>query len=147
MYFSWSRLISDPLISAFILSLFGFLAGRLAGRSKNVIRAFLWGGLVFFGLVFGVFFLTFFVISLMNTHAYDFPATLRRCITIACLLGFLTASGSLLCGMSAIVVRDYGQSRKVRLVPQFTLQELLIVVTLAFIIMSFMASIAVAPRF
>ena len=55
MYFSWINLITGPLISALILSLFGFLAGRLAGRSNNPKRAFLWGGIVFFRIDFSCF--------------------------------------------------------------------------------------------
>jgi hypothetical protein len=44
--------------------------------------------------------------------------------------------------LSAIVVRDFRQTKRMRLVPQFTLQELLIAVTLSIVLMSCVASVS-----
>jgi hypothetical protein len=84
--------------------------------------------------------IVFSLIALINPKAVGYRFSHSDFLLWVCLLGFFTATGSLLCGLSAIVVRDYRQSRKVRLIPQFTLLELMIVITLSIVVMSFWAS-------
>jgi hypothetical protein len=141
-YVSWPVLIFAPLCSALAAALFGFLAGRMASRSKSVNRAFLFGGLVFFFIVFGSFLLPFFFFQLNSAIGKNSFIYMKLGIAFTPVLGCAVLGGSLLCGLTAIIVRDYRQSQKIRLIPQFTLQELLIVITLSIFLMSLIASIA-----
>jgi len=61
-----------------------------------------------------------------------------------CAISFtiLTASGAVVAGLAAIVVRDRREFGRARPIPQFTLQEIFIVFTIVSIIISALASAA-----
>jgi hypothetical protein len=132
----------SPLCLACTASMLGYLSGRLAGRCKSVNRAFVWGGGAFVLLFAGVFLLVFCLSELSLKVGRDYFIYIKMIVAFAPILGSFAAWGSLLCGLSAIVVRDFRQTKRMRLVPQFTLQELLIAVTLSIVLMSCVASVS-----
>jgi hypothetical protein len=132
---SCSTLLFEPLRLAIALALFGFFAGRVADGSRSVNHAFLRGGCIFLGVLF---FVTF-IVSLTRSTPKDDE---RKFIAFALFFGLFALGGSLLSGLSAIFVRDYRQFKRFRPIPQFSLQELLIVITLIIVIISFISSIA-----
>jgi hypothetical protein len=127
----------DVVIGAICLLFFpatlGYCAGLEGAGSKSVAAAFIKGA-VFFGcalIVWAVVFLLFSSEWMLGPHAY---------LVALSFAALLISTGSLISGMAAIVVRDYREYRRWRLFPQFTLQELMIVITLAAIILSAISS-------
>jgi hypothetical protein len=123
---------------AFVAALIGFFAGREGARSRNVNAAFLWGGILC-GLATFICLLGLFLTSFRTESVYTSGFFILRAI----LFTITTASGSLVAGMAAIVVRDRRDFGRTRWIPQFTLQEIFIVFTIVSIIISAMASTAV----
>jgi hypothetical protein len=123
---------------SFVSAVIGFFAGREGARCKSVNSAFLWGAILC-GLAtlvcFPILFLTYFRLIRIYTSGIF--------ILSALFFTILTASGSLVSGMAAIAVRDRRESGRNRLIPQFTLQEIFILFTIASIIISAMSSVAV----
>jgi hypothetical protein len=132
-------------LPAMFISLIGFLAGRVAGKAKTPRSAFLWGGLIVFSLVLFVQIIFCLYNFLSRVYSPAFFFTHSEFLLNISLLLFFTINGSLVCGLSAIVVRDYRQMKKIRLLPQFTLQELLIIITLVLLLMSIYASMELIP--
>jgi hypothetical protein len=133
---SW-HLIMLAFEFSLIAAVLGFFMGREGARRKNVNAAFLWGGILC-GLAtlicLPTLYFTYFRVIRIYTSG----------IVIISVLFFiiLTASGSLVSGLAAIVVRDRREFGRARLIPQFTLQEIFIVFTIASIIISALSSSA-----
>jgi hypothetical protein len=129
--------ISDAIIKSICLAFFPAILGSFAGqegaRSKSVRWAFIKGGL-FFGAAMCVYVVT--VVFVMASGGLGLHALLVVG-NFSCLI---ICTGSLISGMAAIIVRDYRQFGKTRPIPQFSLQELMIVTTLVAVILSSMMS-------
>lgn len=142
----WSSLVTSEafavvriaIMLSFVAAVIGFFAGREGARRKSVNAAFVWGA-VLCGLAtlvcFPILFITYFRWIRIYTSGIF--------ILSALFFTILTASGSLVAGLAAIVVRDRRESGRNRLIPQFTLQEIFILFTIASIIISALSSVAV----
>ena len=131
-----SNIASGALCLLFLPATLGYFAGLEGARSKSVASAFIKGA-VFFGcalIVFAVFFLLLSTQGMVGFHAF---------LVAIAFAALIISTGALISGMAAIVVRDYRDYQRWRLVPQFTLQELMIVITLAAIILSSITSMVV----
>jgi uncharacterized membrane protein len=107
----------------------GYIVGVEGARSKSVPSAFI-NGAIFYACATIVFVgLTLFFTS------DDVSGNILR-IWITSISGLIISTGSLISGLTAIVVRDRQKFEKYRLIPQFTIQELLIITTLVAIIFS-----------
>jgi hypothetical protein len=126
---------------SFIAAAIGFFAGKEGARSRSVNAAFLQGG-IFCGLASAICILGFLLTSFRTESVYTIGFYALRIFFLV----IVTASGSLVSGMAAIVVRDRRESGRNRLIPQFTLQEIFIVFTLASVIISSMTSIAIVLK-
>lgn len=111
----------------------GYFAGLEGARSKSVCLAFIKGA-IFFGCAVAVFILPLFFFSIRGT----IPA--NGLLVGISLAAIVISTASLVSGMAAVVVRDYKEFGRWRLLPQFSLQELMIVVTLTAIILSAIGS-------
>jgi hypothetical protein len=135
----------DVLILAMILSFVaaaaGFFAGKEGARSRNVKTAFLQGGF-FCGLAAAICIVGFLLTSFRTESVYTIGFYALRIFFFV----IVAASGSLVSGMAAIMVRDRRESGRNRLIPQFMLQEIFISFTLAAVIISSLSSIAVFLR-
>jgi hypothetical protein len=139
----WSSLITPEtlhvfiiaLIGAFVAAIIGFFAGREGARCRSVNRAFLQGG-IFCGLATLICLPLLYFTYFRSLHIF----TSGFYILCATFFAILTASGALVSGLAAIVVRDRREFGRARLIPQFTLQEVFIVFTIVSIIISAMAS-------
>lgn len=125
--------IGSALCVSVILAALGYFAGLEGARTKTVLRAFIKGA-GFFACAMGVF--GVFTVFLIATGD-AIPFALLVLLNFSCLI---IATGSLISGMAAIVVRDYRQFGRMRWIPQFSLQELMIVTTLVAVILSTMTS-------
>jgi prepilin-type N-terminal cleavage/methylation domain-containing protein len=134
----WPRVVAAMFCAALIPAVLGFFAGSEGARSSTPPRAFL-RGLVFFGCAVGVCGGIAYLI-LRNESVDSF----RALVTAVVFWSLVTCTASLVSGVAAIYVRDYRQFQRFRLFPQFTLQELMIVMTLVAIISSAIASAAFA---
>lgn len=114
----------------------GYFAGKEGARSKTVPGAFVKGA-VFFGCATGVCGVIGY--ALLRNESVDRFRTLAAVVVLASLV---TCTASLVSGAAAVYVRDYRQIKRFRLFPQFTLQELMIVMTLVGVISSAIASAA-----
>ena len=125
------------IILAFVAAVIGYFVGKEGARSASVNRAFLQGGLLC-GLatliVLPVLSFTYF--RTLHVYTVGFYSLCAISFTI------LTASGAVVAGLAAIVVRDRREFGRARPIPQFTLQEIFIVFTIASIIISALASAA-----
>jgi hypothetical protein len=119
----------------------GYFAGKEGARSKTVPGAFIKGA-VFFGCAMAVCGFVYFIL-LLNIVNETASVTARAVVLAPIVLSVLVVgTASLVSGLAAIFVRDYRQFNRLRLLPQFTLQELMIVTTLVAIILSAIASMA-----
>jgi hypothetical protein len=125
--------------SIFPISL-GYFAGLEGARSKSVRSAFIKGA-IFFGCAVSVFILLLFYSSIRG------EAPSNGLLVGISFAAIIISTASLISGMAAIVVRDYREFGRRRLFPQFTLQELMIVVTLTAIILSAIASMMALGTF
>jgi hypothetical protein len=136
VFFSENRdpnIIPGALCLLFFPATLGYFAGLEGARSRSVRWAFIKGA-IFFGcalIVFAVLFLLISAQGMLGFHA------LLVSLAFAALI---ISTGALISGMAAIVVRDYRDYGRWRIIPQFTLQELMIVITLAAIILSSITS-------
>jgi hypothetical protein len=132
------RLVVVAIELTFAAALLGFFAGREGARRASVNAAFLWGG-VLCGLAtlicVPILYVTYFKYIRMYTSGIVAISSIFFAI--------LAASGSLVSGLAAIMVRDRRESGRNRIIPQFTLQEIFIVFTIASVIISALASAAV----
>jgi hypothetical protein len=132
------RLVVVAIELTFAAALLGFFAGREGARRTSVNAAFLWGG-VLCGLAtvicLPVLYFTYFKYIRMYTSGIVAISSIFFAI--------LAASGALVSGLAAIMVRDRRESGRNRVIPQFTLQEIFIVFTIASVIISALASAAV----
>jgi hypothetical protein len=124
---------------ALIPTSLGMFAGREGARSKTVPMAFVKGA-AFFGCAMAVCGLLAFMILVSAPVSSS-----RALLTVVVFSTLVICTASLVSGMAAIYVRDYRQFKRLRLIPQFMLQELLIVTTLVAIILSAISSIAYRP--
>jgi hypothetical protein len=120
---------------ALIPTSLGMFAGREGARSKTVPMAFVKGAM-FFGCAMAVCGLLAFMILASETVT---PS--RALLAVAVFSSLVICTAPLVSGMAAIYVRDYRQFKRVRLIPQFMLQEMMIVTTLVAIILSAIASL------
>jgi hypothetical protein len=143
--FDWTALfatesllvIRSILVIACIASAIGFFTGREGAKCRSVNSAYLRGGLlcgIATGTCLPVLYFTYFRAIRVETTG----------ILIVCAVFFaiLTASGALIAGLAAIMVRDRRETGRTRMIPQFTLQEIFISFTLATFIISAMSTIA-----
>ncbi|MCC6125661.1 MAG: hypothetical protein IT426_11910 [Pirellulales bacterium] len=128
--------LGSALCVSFILAALGYFAGLEGARSKTVVRAFVKGAILF-ACAMGVYGIL--AIALIARNAV-MPFALLIILNVSCLV---VASGALISGMAAIVVRDYRQFGRTRFFPQFTLQELMIVTTLVGIILSTLSTMVI----
>jgi hypothetical protein len=131
------QVVKIALMLSFVAAAIGFFAGREGARCRSVNAAFLRGGILC-GLATLICLpvLSFTYFRALHIYTTGFYAL--------CAISFaiLTASGAIVCGLAAIVVRDRRESGRTRLIPQFTLQEIFIAFTIVSIIISALASAA-----
>jgi hypothetical protein len=130
--------LSISALLSLITAMIGFFVGREGARCPTVNAAFLRGGILCGSATMvslPLLFFTYFRTLKIYTSGFFI-----LCIVF---LAILTASGSLVSGLAAILVRDRRESGYTRLIPQFTLQEIFIVFTIVSIIISAMTSVAV----
>ena len=120
------EVIASSVCFAMIPATLGFFAGKEGARSKTVPFAFIKGG-IFFGCAMGVFVVAFFLGAAAGQQWY----VLLVGVVFSCLI---------------IAFRDYREFGRTRLIPQFTLQELMIVTTLFGIIISTISTMVVLRR-
>jgi hypothetical protein len=123
------------VLLSFVAAVLGYFVGHEGARSPTVNTAFVRGGILC-GLATAICLLVLFLTSFRTESVYASGFYILRAIFFM----ILTASGALVAGLAAIVVRDRRESGKTRFIPQFTLQEIFIVFTIASIIISAMAS-------
>ncbi len=119
-----SDMVSGGLCLLFFTMTLGYFAGLEGARSKSTRDAFLKGAF-FFSCALVVFAVLFFWLTALGT------LTIHHFLISLAFSVLLISTGALVSGMAAIVVRDYRDRKRWRLIPQFTLQELMIVITLA----------------
>jgi len=122
--------------STVLLGIVGYIAGRCGAKCLQTPRAFLSGGLLL-GIASGVGFSAFYIFAI-NPELTMYYWSLALPLMV-----IFFGSGSLISGFGAIVGRDYNKFQKLRFIPQFTLQELLIVISLFTVITSAIASIPI----
>lgn len=129
-----------PSFVFFSFALLGMIVGRLSEKCRTVNLAFMIGGASFFlittillsiWLLYEHFTLEYGIRFVPNFYFSSFFIVFSIC------------TGSLACGISAIQIRDYHQSQRVRFMPQFTLYELMIAVTLTAVILGCIMSIKI----
>jgi hypothetical protein len=114
----------------------GYFAGKEGARSKTVPMAFVKGA-VFFGCAMAVCGTGYFFLLAAE------PISPRQvCLAPIIVSVLVINTASLVSGMAAIYVRDFRQFKRFPIVPQFTLQELMIVTTLVGVVLSAIASMA-----
>jgi hypothetical protein len=129
-------------VMAALMATIGSLIGKWAATRPTANSAFLRGGIIS-GLISVGLFAPLSVLGLLFDQMYEFI----KYISVFLLLTILiTACVSFLSGLTAICVRDCRQTGRKRLIPQFTLQEMLIVFSLLAVIMSVLASFAPLSR-
>jgi hypothetical protein len=128
-------IVKIAILLSFVSAAIGFFAGREGAKRKTVNAAFLWGGILC-GLAtlvsLPLLFFTYFRFLKIYTAGFY--------IVCALFIAIITASGSLVSGLAAIVVRDRRDFGRTRLIPQFTLQEIFIVFTIVSVIISSLAT-------
>ena len=132
--------LTCTLLSTIIMASCGSLLGKSAARRPSVNAAFLQGAIISGLTIFGI------TIIILAPHLLHYQLEVfsrNELLHLFCLLIILTASGTLISGLAAIYVRDYRQSQTKRWIPQFTLQEMIVVFTIISIIISAMTSFAV----
>ncbi|MBN2578005.1 MAG: hypothetical protein JXB10_03360 [Pirellulales bacterium] len=113
-----------------LTGLFGSLLGRFGANQVKISKAFIMGGVIS-SLVPVIGFL----ISAILDWDWLF-------VFLGLLVIFLCFSaGSLISGIGAIIARDYRRFQRGRFFPQFTLMELLIVITLVAVMCSMIISL------
>jgi hypothetical protein len=132
------EVVGLAMMLSFVAAAIGFFAGKEGARSRSVNAAFRQGG-IFCGLAATVCILGFLLTSFRTESIYAIGFYALRIFFLI----IVTASSALVSGMAAIAVRDRRESGRNRLIPQFTLQEIFIVFTLAAVIISSLTSIAV----
>lgn len=134
------RVISGGLCFSILPTSLGYFAGLEGARSKSVRSAFIKGA-IFFGCAVSVFMLPLYFFSIQgNVVSNGFLIAVSFAAVVI-------STASLVSGVAAIVVRDYWEFGRWRLIPQFSLQELMIVVTLTAIILSAIASMMALGTF
>ncbi|MGA2797694.1 MAG: hypothetical protein ABSE63_08960 [Thermoguttaceae bacterium] len=126
---------STPL---FITWLLGYFTGKKCANTQSVIFAFLKGG-VFIGLTGAVF-----ILPIIIRFIYDYGIKQGIIfIYFIVILGVIyICAGSILGGWAAIMARDYRNFQRVRLLPQYTISELFIIITLVAVIFGSIMSIS-----
>jgi hypothetical protein len=123
----------ESLVFSLVLGSLGFVAGRSGAKGERVYRAIL-SGAVLFAVACAVAFTTYLLLG-MNIE------TARRYWALAVQWTVIFAvAGGLVSGLGAIIARDYQCFRRLRLVPQFTLQELFVFSSLLIVIFSMIFS-------
>jgi hypothetical protein len=125
------------LIKSFMFSLIfgglGYAAGGSGARCQNVLRAIV-SGILLLAIACGVVFSLYLLLG-MNVE------TARRYWFLAFRWTVVFAlSGGLVSGWGSIIARDYRRFQKLRVIPQFTLQEMFIFSFLVMIMVSAISS-------
>jgi hypothetical protein len=115
-------------VSLFI-GIIGFIAGRAGAKSRSVKHAF-WTGAAGFFLAMTIS-MSLLMIKLNLLSPINHSDVYQGIFWITT----STCTGSLACGLAAIMARDYIRFQRIRLIPQFTIVELLSIVTLFAIIL------------
>jgi hypothetical protein len=117
-----------------ISGLLGYIIGKTGAKSQNVMFAFGQGGMIAFlaSLSFDIPIVIFGIGSGIVKIYFYYMIFLS--ISLICY-------GSLLSGVFAIISRDYRQFHRLRLVPQFSINEILTLTTLIAVIFSSIVSI------
>jgi hypothetical protein len=123
--------------ACFLTGILGYVTGRMGAKSQSVGYAMRTAGLCYFIAT------TVCALPAVVVMSYRFS---ERLATMAYYLGFysivvFTCAGALLSGLAAIAARDYRQFQRPRLIPQFSMGELFIVVTLVAVILGSVMSI------
>ncbi len=122
----------------FITWLLGYFIAKKCANTQSVNLAFLKGG-VLIGLTGTVFILP---IIIRFFYAYGNEQGIIF-VYFASILGIIyICSGSILGGWAAIMARDYRKFQRIRLLPQYTISELFILITLSAVILSSIMSIS-----
>ncbi|MCC6127043.1 MAG: hypothetical protein IT426_18950 [Pirellulales bacterium] len=120
-----------------VAAVIGFFAGKEGARCQSVNAAFLRGGILCgLATLICIPVLSFTYFRTLHIYTTGFYALCAIAFAI------LTASGAIVSGLAAIVVRDRRESGRNRFIPQFTLQEIFIAFTIVSIIISALASAA-----
>jgi hypothetical protein len=131
--------VSAVIITSLIIGILGFIAGRMGAKSRNVKNAFRTGGVCFF--LAAVICISLAHLNIVFSSQYGLNWHIHFLYSTIFWIAISTCTGSLVCGITAIIARDYNQFKKLRLVPQFTIAEIFIVTTQIAIILGAIMSI------
>ena len=130
----------------FLISMIGNFLGKKAAENPNVHWAMVKGGFYAWLFTFISTFPLYIIYFCMNLHLVTDTNLIQNWIPIYFfLLLIMICLGAIHGGLTAIYVRDYRQIQRLRLIPQFNLQELLIIFSLLTVFFSALATIAVLP--
>jgi hypothetical protein len=119
-------------VLGFLLGVLGYIIGGIGAGYSSIPRAF------FSGSVLGGFASAFiFIVVVTSVGSVNLARMFLFVVLLTCIF---SSTGALIGGFGAIAARDYRRFQKVRFLPQFTLQELFIVITLVAVILSAIAS-------
>jgi hypothetical protein len=144
VYISKPRNSIEFILNAFLflgilLGCLGYIVGGTGANCSNVASAFL-SGAILCGIA-PVFIFCFVLIASVGNESMEY--LFNFAIALTCII---SAAGALISGFGAIAARDYRRFQKMRIFPQFTLQELFIVSLLVAVILSAIASFPLMPK-
>jgi hypothetical protein len=123
----------------FLLGILGYIIGGIGASYASVPRAFFFGGII------GVF-ASAFIFCIAVVPAANSDSEFHIFVFAIVLTSIFSSTGALIAGFGGIAARDYRRFKKVRIFPQFTLQELLIVISLVAVILSAITSWSFVQR-
>jgi hypothetical protein len=130
---------SKRIIACLLIGILGFIAGRIGAKSRNVNHALITGGVLFF--------LAITICMSPMSYALLFDPVARMDYTYfylgICWIMISIVTGSLVCGLSSIVARDFHRFQRLRFFPRFFLSELLIFFTMIAVILSLITSASI----
>jgi hypothetical protein len=131
-YFA-SRFSDLSIVLSLLSGLLGYFIGKTGAKSRNVMFAFGQGGMI--ALLASICFELPIVVFGMGS---DIVKTYFHYMIYSSLI--LICFGSLLSGLFAIISRDFRQFQRLRILPQFTIGEVLAIISLVAVILgSFMS--------
>jgi hypothetical protein len=136
----WVDLFAGGACYSLIFAGIGYVFGNAGANCLNVRSAF-WRGAKISAIIAGSFIPGILLICLLSDGPIDCKNIFYFFLTFISPFMLVTSFGTLISGLSAIYARDYREFQRKRFIPQFTLIELLIVVTLFAIIISSLVSI------
>ena len=132
-----------PSFIFFLFGLLGGIAGGFLQKCRTVNLAFLIGSASFLLITSMLSFIWW--LCFYSTPVSGIKSVPNFYFTSFFIL-FSACTGSLASGLSAITIRDYRQSQRVRFIPQFTLSEVMIVVTLIATILGCIMSVKILHK-